>query len=161
MSRSPLQTCITPAVANRYALWVAEYGSKCNYSGSFGVWQYSSKGRVNGISGDVDLNTSYIDYASVIKNGGFNGFTKPTTTPEKVLDSSGFKYNDKSNGVLALKQLLLIAKGKKLITASFLNDGGFGDGTQKAVNELLKAWGYKQNGIAGENFIKMLGEKLK
>ena len=26
------------------------------------AWQYSSKGRVNGISGDVDLNLSYLGY---------------------------------------------------------------------------------------------------
>jgi GH25 family lysozyme M1 (1,4-beta-N-acetylmuramidase) len=33
ISRSPLQNYITPEVANRYSLWVAEYASKCNYNG--------------------------------------------------------------------------------------------------------------------------------
>ena len=41
------------------------------------------------------------------------------------------------------------------------NDNKFGDGTEKAVNELLKKWGYKQNGIAGENFITKLGSLIK
>ena len=41
------------------------------------------------------------------------------------------------------------------------NDGGFGGETQRAVNTLLKKFGYSQNGIAGEKFIKKLGEKLK
>lgn len=89
---------------------------------------------------------------------------KPVTKPtqRKTLDSDGLKYDDKNGlAVLALKQLLYIAKAKGWITANFKNDKGFGDGTQKAVNEMLKRWNYKQNGIAGENFIKRIGEELK
>lgn len=79
----------------------------------------------------------------------------------KALDTTGMKYNDKSIAVLALKQLMYIAKAKGWIKSNFKNDYGFGDGTQAAVNELLAQFGYKQNGIAGDNFIKLLGEKLK
>ena len=35
-----------------------------------------------------------------------------------------------------------------------------GDGTLKAINVLLKKWGYKENGIAGENFIKRLKAEI-
>lgn len=159
ISRSPLQTYISSDVANRYALWIAEYGSRCNYNGSYGMWQYSSTGRVNGISGNVDMDECYVDYPKIIKEGGFNGYTKASQL--KVLDTTGLKYNDKSIAVLALKQLMYIAKAKGWIKSNFKNDYGFGDGTQNAVNELLKRFGYKQNGIAGDNFIKLLGEKLK
>lgn len=38
-----------------------------------GIWQYTFKGKVNGISGDVDMNYAYKDYPSLTKN-------KPTTT---------------------------------------------------------------------------------
>lgn len=62
-----------------YAHWVAQYASKCTYSGQYGVWQYSSKGSVDGISGNVDLDYGYIDYPSIIKSGGFNGYTKDST----------------------------------------------------------------------------------
>lgn len=79
----------------------------------------------------------------------------------KTLDKTGYKKGDKTIGVFAFKQLLLIAKSKKMITASLNNDNTFGNGTEKAVNELLKKWGYKQTGIAGENFIKKLGDKLR
>lgn len=159
ISRSPLQTYISSDVANRYALWIAEYGSRCNYNGSYGMWQYSSTGRVNGINGNVDMDECYVDYPKLIKEGGFNGYTKPAQL--KVLDADGLKYDDKNGlAVLTLKQLLYIAKKKGWITANFKNDMGFGDGTQKAVNEMLKRWGYKQNGIAGENFIKKLANSL-
>lgn len=159
ISRSPLQTYISSDVANRYALWVAEYASKLNYSGSVGMWQYSSTGKVNGISGSVDLDECYVDYPKIIKEGGFNGYTKASQL--KILDTKGLKYNDKSIAVLALKQLMYIAKAKGWIKSNFKNDYGFGDGTQAAVNELLARFGYKQNGVAGDNFIKLLGEKLK
>jgi hypothetical protein len=159
ISRSPLQTYISSDVANRYALWVAEYNSKLNYSGTVGMWQYSSTGKVNGISGNVDMDECYVDYPKIIKEGGFNGYTKASQL--KVLDTTGLKYNDKSIAVLALKQLMYIAKAKGWIKSNFKNDYGFGDGTQAAVNELLARFGYKQNGIAGDNFVKLLGEKLK
>jgi hypothetical protein len=57
--------------------------------------------------------------------------------------------------------MLIIAKAKKITTQGVNNDKKFGNGTEKAVNQLLKKWGFKENGIAGENFIKKLGETLK
>jgi hypothetical protein len=80
---------------------------------------------------------------------------------EKVLDKKGYKKGQATIGVLALKQLIILAKAKKLISQGVNNDNKFGEGTQKAVNQLLKKWGYKQTGIAGENFIKRLGAELK
>ena len=80
---------------------------------------------------------------------------------EKVLDKKGYKKGQATAGVLAFKQLIILAKAKKLITQGVNNDNKFGEGTEKAVNILLKKWGYKQTGIAGENFIKRLGAELK
>ena len=79
ISRSPLQTHITKEVADRFALWLAEYGSKLNYSGKYGIWQRSSTGRVVGIIGNVDIDEAVIDYSTIIKNGGFNGYPKQQT----------------------------------------------------------------------------------
>ena len=78
-----------------------------------------------------------------------------------VLDKTGYKKGQKTIGVLALKQLLLLAKAKGLITAKLNNDNVFGKGTEKAVNELLGKWGYKKNSIAGKNFIKKIGAALR
>ncbi|MQN00507.1 MAG: LysM peptidoglycan-binding domain-containing protein [bacterium LCO1.1] len=69
-----------------YAHWVAQYASKCSYKGNYGIWQYSSKGKVDGISGNVDLDYGYIDYPSIIKAGGFNGYTKENK-PAPVVSS--------------------------------------------------------------------------
>ena len=39
--------------------WVAQYHSSCTYAKDFHLWQYTSKGSVNGISGRVDMNYEY------------------------------------------------------------------------------------------------------
>lgn len=161
ISRSPLQNYISSDVANKYALWIAEYSSKLNWSGSVGIWQNTSSYRVNGISGNVDHDYSYIDYPSIIKKAGLNGFTSTgKTSASATLDSSGLKNGDKNISTLAYKQMLLMAKKKGLISQSVDNNNVFGSGTVKATNELLKHFGYEQNGIAGDNLIKKLGELL-
>lgn len=45
-----------------YAVWLAEYKAKPTYNGTYQMWQYTSKGAVNGIDGRVDLNMSYLGY---------------------------------------------------------------------------------------------------
>lgn len=165
ISRSPLQSYITPTVASRYALWIAEYASRCNYSGDYGMWQYTSGGSIPGISGSVDMDKCYIDYPSLIKKAGLNGFEKPKETPtaagKKVFDTEGFSKGDKNDGVLAYKQLLIIAHNLGLLTQKVDNNDSYGDGTVKATNELLEKLGKIQNGIAGPNLIKNLGESIK
>lgn len=84
ISRSPLQTHLSSSVAKRYALWIAEYNDKCNYSGDYGMWQYSSKGKVSGVSGNVDMDYCYVDYPNLIKNKGLNGYKKATDTAAKT-----------------------------------------------------------------------------
>lgn len=99
ISRSPLQNYITSEVANRYALWVAEYNSRLNYSGQYGMWQYSSTGKVDGISGNVDLNNCYIDYPAEIVAAGLNGFKKQAAKPaeEKTQSPADSKKTEKPN----------------------------------------------------------------
>lgn len=40
-------------------VWVAQYYDHVTYNGSYQCWQYSSKGRVSGINGNVDLDQWY------------------------------------------------------------------------------------------------------
>jgi hypothetical protein len=42
-----------------YGCWLANYVTSTSYSGSYDFWQYSSKGKVKGISGNVDCNFWY------------------------------------------------------------------------------------------------------
>lgn len=67
-----------------YAHWVAQYASKCGYGGKYGIWQYSSSGKVSGISGNVDMDLSYVDYPAIIKKKGLNGYSKVETAEAKT-----------------------------------------------------------------------------
>ena len=158
MSRSPLQTCISSDVAKKYTLWIAEYNSKCNYAGSYDMWQYSSKGKISGISGNVDMNYCYKDFPTAIKNGGLNGYTKTVGLP--VLETKGYKRGDETIGVLSYKELLMTAKKLGIITQGVDKNKKYGEGTERATNQLLKKFGYKQNGIAGEKLIKLLHTEI-
>lgn len=43
----------------QYQTWLAEYRSVPLYQGYYQMWQYTSKGKVDGIEGNVDLNIRY------------------------------------------------------------------------------------------------------
>jgi len=45
-----------------YDFWLAEYRSVPTFYYHFDLWQYTAKGRVPGIEGDVDLNLCFTDY---------------------------------------------------------------------------------------------------
>jgi len=77
-----------------------------------------------------------------------------------VLDKAGYKKGDNTIGVLALKELLLLAKSVGINKYGMYKDRVVGGGTVNAINYLLGKWGYKQNGIAGEQFIKRLHTEI-
>ena len=43
-----------------YCIWLAEYRSVPIYQGYYQMWQYTSKGSIDGITGNVDMNVSYL-----------------------------------------------------------------------------------------------------
>lgn len=52
-----------------YDLWIADYRGQ-RPARSHGMWQYTSKATVSGISGNVDKNHVYKDYPSIITRAG-------------------------------------------------------------------------------------------
>ena len=57
-----------------FDFWCADYRGYCGYKGEYKIWQYSSTAAVNGVSGNCDVNISYWDYPSYIKDLGLNGY---------------------------------------------------------------------------------------
>lgn len=90
-----------------YKIWLAQWTSASSHSANFKVdlWQYSSKGSVNGISGRVDMNyclnceenteqitgqLSLLDVANAVIRGEYgNGQER-----KQRLESSGYNYNE-------------------------------------------------------------------
>lgn len=69
-----------------YTKWVANYGvnngqpgAKPNVGG-LDIWQYTSVGRVNGISGNVDMNICYKDFTAGSGNANAGSATAATST---------------------------------------------------------------------------------
>ena len=82
-------------IKEKYDTFLSHIGvEQTDYSGDYGLWQYSWMGRIDGISGDVDLDYAYKDYPTIIKSAGLNGFSHSDTqgsmseknTLEQILD---------------------------------------------------------------------------
>lgn len=93
MSASPMQTINWSSVANAdYGLWVASYGANTGVPGNkptvkwwpfYALWQYTSKGRINGFTGSVDLDYFYGDAEAWRKYANASSSPKPSPTPSK------------------------------------------------------------------------------
>ena len=70
------------ALSEKYTVWLADYrGANANKTLQRDMWQYTSKGSVNGISGNVDVNECYRDFPAIIKAAGLNGYSKTSSAP--------------------------------------------------------------------------------
>ena len=61
-SKSWFNNQLNASALSNYCIWVAQYSADCTYSGKYDMWQYTSKGSVSGIKGNVDMNISYTGY---------------------------------------------------------------------------------------------------
>lgn len=77
-----------------FDIWLAQWNDKPTYTGNFGMWQYTSKGVVSGIAGNVDMDIAYYDYPTIIKNAGLNGFTNSGEKPEENNKTVTVSFND-------------------------------------------------------------------
>ena len=57
-----LETKLDMNTLGSYKVWLAQYASEPTYGGRYDIWQYKDTGKVNGVSGNVDLNMSYLGY---------------------------------------------------------------------------------------------------
>ena len=61
------------AALKPYDVWLAAYRTKKPTPGwAFGMWQYTSRGRVPGISGPVDLSRTEKDYPALLHRAGLD-----------------------------------------------------------------------------------------
>src|SRR5690606_21994904 len=56
----------------KFDIWLAQWSKKPTWNGSFGIWQYTSDGSIDGIQGRVDMNISYKDYPTIIRRAKLN-----------------------------------------------------------------------------------------
>lgn len=137
----------------RFTKWVAQYNKTCDYKGNhLDIWQYSSKGKVDGIGGNVDMNECYRNLP-----GEILGKPIVKTAHElalEVLDGKwgdgaerekrlGDRYNgvqNEVNAILAAKENAELDKVAKAVIR-----GDYGDEPERS--ERLKADGYNPTKI--------------
>ncbi len=76
-SKDWFETKVYDRELSEYDHWVAQYASKLTYSGEVGIWQYSGSGNIPGVTGVMDLDVSYRDYPTLIREGGYNHLEPP------------------------------------------------------------------------------------
>ncbi|MBR4626371.1 MAG: glycoside hydrolase family 25 protein [Ruminococcus sp.] len=66
---------LLPSVFEKYDVWVAHYSvMRPSFNKNYGMWQYSSTGRIAGIDTCVDLDYCYTEYPEIITSSGLNGY---------------------------------------------------------------------------------------
>ena len=136
------------SLSKRYDFWVARYPQADNGTIKESlapryakIWQYSSKGRVPGITGNVDMDIELSDLFDNSPTGN------PYPAPNKTL-----KNGSKGESVKWL-QWELTRKGLPLTI-----DGIFGPATENAVRQLQNANMLVCDGIVGQKTIAALIE---
>jgi GH25 family lysozyme M1 (1,4-beta-N-acetylmuramidase) len=87
-----------------YDKWLAHWTDKPKYGNEFGgMWQYGTE-VFNGFAGEIDVNISYRDYPSIIKNAGLNGFEKPVIN----VIANNKKYDVNGDGKVTSEDALAI-----------------------------------------------------
>lgn len=116
-------------------------------------------------AGQNGYGSSHTDPDNWWSNHGYtmDKFRKAVTAAIKekpILDKTGYNKGDATIGMLSLKELMIIAKKLGINKYGMDKNKWYGDGTERAINYLLSQWGYKETGIAGENFIKRLHTEI-
>ena len=95
--------CNGSSLAKRFTCWLAQWSS-AEPSG-FPMWQFGGETnyiRTNKIAGvTCDQDYCYVDFPSIIKNGGFNGYGKGTPSPAPQPTPSRKSNEELANEVIA------------------------------------------------------------
>lgn len=152
MSKSVCRAHDWTAVAKNYALWVAQYANN-NTTGyqshpwtdsrSYGAWdapvifQYSSKGRLKGWSGNLDLDIAYLTAEQWKAYATGKRQEPPSAEPVTEIALPELKRGSKG---VAVKWIQIALGGLTV-------DGDFGWKTLSKVVEFQKAHGIEATGI--------------
>ena len=113
------ETKLTDGFFNTKTKWVAQYASECAYKGSYGMWQATDKGSVNGIKGNVDINFLM---ASAPKRVSLKAksvsYNKQKLTWGKASGATGYEVFRASSSKGAYKKVKTVPAGIRTLTLS-------------------------------------------
>lgn len=83
-NKSWLESVLDYNRLKRFDVWLAQWADEPTWRGTFGLWQNSNCGKIDGITGNVDMDIAYRDYPAIIKANGLNGFSKTSPAIKPV-----------------------------------------------------------------------------
>lgn len=144
----------------KYDIWIAHWNKNVNYAGKYGMHQYTNQGQWRGIAstgeGGVDTNWCFVDYPSLMKKLGINGYKKQKAEvkglskmeEEKLLDEikqTVVTYEDRDYD----KAVKIAKKHRAVLVPAELN---MDFGKMKRSKDTIIGIGDKTGKIEGENF---------
>ncbi len=97
---------LNDSVLDKYEKWVAQYYKKCQYEGTYRIWQSTSSARVAGISGNVDVN-----FELQLDDAG-------SSEGQWITDENGKEVFRKADGTIAASQWIEYNNQKYYVVAS-------------------------------------------
>ena len=174
-SKSWFDTKLNSSRLNRFDKWIAWWNKGASFDKNiYGIWQYTSSGSVNGISGNVDMNEAYKDYPSII-GGATPTNNEPTGSTldlavgvmngnygdgETRKNNLGSRYNEVQDFINH------IHSADVNILASEVKSGKYGNGeTRKIVlgsryNEVQDIVNKTSNSSSSKTYIVKAGDTL-
>ena len=147
-------------------IWIAQYNSECTYQKPYMIWQYSKTGKINGISGDVDLNYLYnevkINYTlewQKIMNKTYNCNLEEDGIFGPMCKLVALKYYLNYNiPIICNKHVLFIQKLFNLKGYKLAEDSMFGPKCEQATISLQKDNNLTIDGCVGPEVTVLLLE---
>ncbi len=65
-SENWLRRNLDASMLQQYEIWAPQYLDSNDFMYDFSIWQYTERGQIDGIQGEVDLNISMVNYASFV-----------------------------------------------------------------------------------------------
>ncbi|WP_455538462.1 GH25 family lysozyme [Terrisporobacter sp.] len=72
-------------------LWVAQYSSNCTYPRPYNMWQFTETGKINGVSGNFDMNYTYLKF-SVPNSSNNNNNNNNNLSSASIEEINSQKY---------------------------------------------------------------------
>lgn len=102
-NKSFLETYLNDNIRTDYSIWVAQWAAECTYEGPYGMWQFGGETnliRSNKVAGVVcDQDYMIVDYPSLIKARGMNGYGTSNNNSNGGLDG-GSNNNNNSDSTI-------------------------------------------------------------
>ena len=139
-----------------FDFWLAHYTTK--KSMACDIWQYSDKGKVDGINEAVDMNYCYKDY-------GFTNSNNSTSGNKTKTENNSTNGNKTKSEVYNMNTIKKGSQGKIVrvwqVIVSAKVDGNFGKDTEAKTIAFQKTHGLVPDGIVGDKTWRAGLESLK